>query len=83
MKLPEKIEEFNLKYTDFIETIKIAIESNTDEVLDEAELQNNVVIQNAAEGNFEQEKNIMQQLDEIGKQHVAEQEAKRKEFEAK
>ena len=44
MKLPEKIEEFNLKYTDFIETIKIAIETNTDEVLDEAELQNNIVI---------------------------------------
>ena len=53
MKLPEQIDEFNSHYTDFSELIKLAIETDTEEILDQAELQNNIVIQDAPKGNFE------------------------------
>ena len=70
MKLPEQIDELNSHYTEFLDLIKLAIETDTEEILDEAELQNNIVIQDAPEGNFEEEKNLIHKLDEHGKDYM-------------
>lgn len=76
MKLPDQIDEFNSHYTDFIDLIKLAVETDTEEVKEQAELQNNIVIQNAPEGNFE-EGNQIRKLDAQSKDHMMKLEAKR------